>query len=135
MQDLVIAHGRIENDDNTGESGRERIMKLMRSSDILLCLHGDSEWCSEYIPSKLYDYFWTNRPIFAVTHHNLQLDQILSARNAYLSHTSDISSIDRVIQSIWRDWNAKTFRVMPCEPVTPENAVNQILKKLQNSCN
>jgi len=131
MQNVVIAHGRIENDRNTGESGRERIMKLMRSSDILLCLHGDSEWCSEYIPSKLYDYFWTNRPIFAVTHHNLQLDQMLSAKNAYLSHTSDIVIIVDAIKLIWRDWQSQSLRVMPFDPITPESAVKKILERVQ----
>lgn len=132
MQSEVIIHGRIEHDSVTGETGRERIMKLMRSSDVLLALHGKSEWCSEYIPSKLYDYYWTNRPIFAVTHRNTQLDEILSSGNAYLSHTSDITSIERMIENIWVDWNSKNFRAMSFEPVTPESAVNQIFKKLQN---
>lgn len=135
LQSIVQEHGRIENDYKTGESGRERIMKLMRASDVLLGLHGDSEWCSEYIPSKLYDYYWTNRPIFAITHHNPQLDRILVAKNAYLSHTSDISSIEIAIQNIWKDWNSKSLRSMPFDPVTPENAVNQILERLKNSCN
>lgn len=131
MQSEVIIHGRIEHDPITGETGRERIMKLMRSSDVLLALHGESEWCSEYIPSKLYDYYWTNRPIFAITHRNTQLDEILINRNAYLSHTSDTASIERMIENIWEDWNSKTLREMPFEPVTPETAVHHIFNKLQ----
>lgn len=131
MQSVVMAHGRIENDPVTGETGRERIMKLMRASDVLLGLHGNYEWCAEYIPSKLYDYYWTNRPIFAVTNRNAQLDQILTARNAYLSHTLDIPSIVEAIRLIWADWQTKSLRTMPFEPISPEAAVQQILQRVR----
>jgi len=131
MQSVVVAHGRIENDPVTGETGRERIMKLMRASDVLLGLHGNYEWCAEYIPSKLYDYYWTNRPILAVTNRNAQLDQILTARNAYLSHTLDIPSIIEAIRLIWADWQIKSLRTMPFEPISPEAAVQQILQRVR----
>jgi glycosyltransferase involved in cell wall biosynthesis len=131
MQSVVMAHGRIENDPVTGETGRERIMKLMRASDVLLGLHGNYEWCAEYIPSKLYDYYWTNRPILAVTNRNAQLDQILTAKNAYLSHTLDITSIVEAIRLIWADWQTQSLRTMPFEPITPEAAVRQILQRVR----
>ncbi len=131
MQSVVMAHGRIENDPVTGETGRERIMKLMRASDVLLGLHGNYEWCAEYIPSKLYDYYWTNRPILAVTNRNAQLDQILTARNAYLSHTLDIPSIIEAIRLIWADWQIKSLRTMPFEPISPEAAVQHILQRVR----
>ena len=106
-------------------------MKLMRASDVLLGLHGNYEWCAEYIPSKLYDYYWTNRPIFAVTNRNAQLDQILTARNAYLSHTLDIPSIVEAIRLIWADWQIKSLRTMPFEPISPKAAVQQILQRVR----
>lgn len=131
MQATVVAHGRIENDPETNESGRERIMKLMRTSDVLLGLHGNYEWCAEYIPSKLYDYYWTNRPILAVTNRNEQLDRILYERNAYLSHTLDITTIVEAIKLIWQDWQSQSLRVMPFDPITPESAVKKILERVQ----
>lgn len=135
MQAVVMANGRIENDCVTGETGRERIMKLMRTSDVLLGLHGNDECCSEYIPSKLYDYYWTNRPILAVTNRNEQLNHILSSRNAYLSCTLDINTIIEAIQLIWQDWQSQSLRLMPFEPVSPDNAVSQILERVKKSCN
>ncbi len=131
MQSVVIVHGRIENDSQTGETGRQRIMKLMRSSDVLLGLHGNGEWCSEYIPSKLYDYYWTNRPILAVTNRNTQLDEILIARNAYLSHTLDIPSIVAAIRLIWGHWQMKSLRTMPFHPISPEVAVQEIMQRVR----
>jgi len=130
MHSVVISHGRIESDPQSGETGRERIMGLMRSSDVLLGLHGIYEWCAEYIPSKLYDYYWTNRPIFAVTNRNSQLDEILKARNAYVSHALDVISIVDAIRLIWTDWQAKNLRVMPFYPISPKSAVDKILARV-----
>ena len=130
MQDVVHSHGRIENDPKTGKSGRERIMELMRSADVLLALHGDYEACAEYIPSKLYDYYWSNRPLLAITNRNPQLDGILTERQAYLSHTFDQASIVQALHQIWDDWKLKNLRLQKYSPISPKDAVDQILEKL-----
>ena len=128
-QDHLTAHGRIENDPVTGKSGRERIMEIMRSSDILLMLHGDYEWCAEYIPSKMYDYFWAYRPIWAITNRNAQLDHIILERNHYLSHTLDSASIVQTLEKIWQDWSSEQLHRPSGEPITPKDAVQAILSR------
>ncbi|SNC62089.1 hypothetical protein [Polynucleobacter victoriensis] len=132
MQSIINLHGRVESDPSTGETGRERIMKIMRGCDVLLGLHGKDEWCAEYIPSKLYDYFWTNRPIWGITNRNEELDQMLSVRGGYLSHTQDPKSILRTLQLIWGDWQKKSLKVPLFQPVSPKYAVSQILKKVSD---
>jgi glycosyltransferase involved in cell wall biosynthesis len=126
----VVAHGRIENDSISGKSGRERIMEIMRSSDILLMLHGDYEWCAEYIPSKMYDYFWAYRPIWGITNRNPELDQILSERNHYLSHTLDHQSISATLETIWLDWNLEQLHIPSGDPISPKDAVMSILDRV-----
>lgn len=69
--------GRIEAEPLTGLSGREQILKLMRSMDVLLLLHGNEPICAEYIPSKLYEYLWMQRPILALVHRNPQMESLL----------------------------------------------------------
>jgi hypothetical protein len=69
--------GRIEADPKTGLSGREQILRRMRSADVLLLLHGIEPICAEYIPSKLYEYLWIQRPILATVHGNVQLAALL----------------------------------------------------------
>lgn len=69
--------GRIEADPQTGLSGREQILHRMRSVDVLLLLHGEDAICSEYIPSKLYEYLWMQRPILAVVHRNPQMAALI----------------------------------------------------------
>jgi hypothetical protein len=56
----------------------------MRSADVLLLLHGQEPICSEYIPSKLYEYFWMQRPVLATVYSNPQMVHML--RNA--GHTA-----------------------------------------------
>ena len=129
LHDVVVINGRVEGDPVTGKSGRERIMGLMRSADVLLGLHGDFEWCAEYFPSKFYDYYWTNRPIFAITNRNAQLDSILTERCAYLSHTYEKSSIYKSVEMVFDDWKAKNLRLMPFRPISPKDAVERIIDR------
>lgn len=79
VRDLVRHLGRIEADLVTGLSGREQILRRMRSADVLLLLHGTEPICAEYIPSKLYEYLWMQRPILATVHGNPQMMQMLLA--------------------------------------------------------
>jgi hypothetical protein len=126
----LVAHGRMENDPVSGKSGRERIMAIMRSSDVLLMLHGDYEWCAEYIPSKLYDYFWAYRPIWGITNRNPELDRILMGRNHYLSHTLDQQSILNTLETIWLDWNLEQLHTPTGDPISPRDAVKSILERI-----
>lgn len=80
VQDCVRHFGRIEVDPRSGMSGREQILRLMRTADVLLLLHGEEPICSEYIPSKLYEYLWMQRPILGVVHDNPQMAEILRAQ-------------------------------------------------------
>jgi hypothetical protein len=125
--DLVIEHGRIEKDPVTGQSGRERIAERMKTSDVLLLLHGDDEWCAEYIPSKMYEYFWMGRPIWAITHRNPQMNALLAERNAYISAADDTASIDQTLEQIWLDWQQKSLMQLAWKPIGVEQAARQIL--------
>ena len=58
---IVRPFGRLERDPVTGLSGRDRVLRRMQTVDALLLLHGTGTACEEYIPSKLYEYFWSER--------------------------------------------------------------------------
>jgi len=125
--DLVIEHGRIEKDPITGKSGRERIAERMQAADVLLLLHGDDAWCAEYIPSKMYEYFWMGRPIWAITHRNLQMNALLAERNTYISAADDAASIDQTLERIWLDWQQKNLMQLAWKPIGVDQAAKQIL--------
>jgi glycosyltransferase involved in cell wall biosynthesis len=128
FEDVVIEHGRIEKDPVTGQSGRERIAERMQAADVLLLLHGDDEWCSEYIPSKMYEYFWMGRPIWAITHRNPQMNQLLADRHAYISAADDTSSIDQTLERLWLDWQQQNLVPLAWQPIGVDQAAAQILR-------
>ena len=89
LRDHVRHLGRIEADLATGLSGREQILRRMRGVDVLLLLHGEEPICSEYIPSKLYEYLWMQRPILATVHRNSQMSAMLSQEGHYIVNSGN----------------------------------------------
>jgi glycosyltransferase involved in cell wall biosynthesis len=80
VRNNVRHFGRIEADPQTGLTGREQILQSMRSVDVLLLLHGEVPTCEEYIPSKLYEYLWMQRPILATVHRNPQMAALIRSQ-------------------------------------------------------
>lgn len=132
-QKILQAHGRLEKDPATGKSGRERVIEKMQSADVLILLHGNDEWCAEYIPSKFYEYLWTSRPIWGITHRNTQLDEMLEDRGAYLSHEGDESGIAMTLERIWLDWSAKQLIQPKWAPIGVDQAAYKILSEIQEN--
>lgn len=130
--DVLLAHGRLEIDSVTGKSGRQRVAEKMQESDVLILLHGNDEWCAEYIPSKFYDYLWTGRPIWGITHRNPQLDQMLLDRGAYLSAEGDSAGIAMALERIWLDWQSKQLIEPVWKPIGVDQAVKTILTQVQS---
>ena len=127
FDDLLLSHGRLERDSVTGKSGRERVVEKMQEADVLILLHGNDEWCAEYIPSKFYEYLWANRPIWGITHRNTQLDQMLLGRGAYLSHEGDLEGINMALERIWLDWEQQCLSGTLGKPIDVKQAVDTIL--------
>ncbi|QWD63028.1 hypothetical protein ICV39_01365 [Polynucleobacter sp. MWH-UH25E] len=128
--DVLIDHGRLEKDPVTGISGRERVVQELQKSDVLILLHGNDEWCAEYIPSKFYEYLWAGRPIWGITHRNPQLDQMLLDRGSYLSHQSDKIGIDMALERIWLDWQQNALSAPKGDPIAVKQAVATILNTI-----
>ena len=127
FSDVLIAHGRLEKDPKSGLTGRERVAIKMQQADVLILLHGTDEWCAEYIPSKFYEYLWIQRPIWAITHRNEQLDKMLTDRSCYLSHSENPISIQETLEKIWLDWQSKNLLSPSYDPISVEDGVQDIL--------
>ena len=131
FEDVLLAHGRLEKDPITGKSGRGRVVERMQAADVLILLHGNDEWCAEYIPSKLYDYLWAGRPIWGITHRNPQLDQMLLDRGAYLSPQSDLEAVELARERIWLDWKNQQLIEPKWLPVGVDQAVEKVILETQ----
>jgi len=99
FEDVLIAHGRLEKDPITGKLGRERVVEKMQSADVLLLMLGHEEWCTEYIPSKFYEYLWAGRPIWGISHRNPQLDHMLLERGSYICYRHAGNNMARLAQA------------------------------------
>ena len=112
--------GRIEADPASRKSGREQILQYMRSADVLLLLHGTEPICSEYIPSKMYEYLWMQRPILALVHQNPQMVNLLRSERHKVLETGGWSkaqfqgvdeagrqALSEALEQFTLDWSAK----------------------------
>jgi len=129
--DVLLAHGRLEGDPVSGKSGREQVSEKMQAADVLILLHGIDEWCAEYIPSKFYDYLWSGRPIWGITHRNPQLDQMLLDRRSYLSPAQSDIDIAIALERIWLDWQQKQLLEPVWDPIGVDQAVIGILSHVK----
>jgi hypothetical protein len=132
FDDVLLAHGRLEKDASTGKSGRERVVEKMQSADVLILLHGNDEWCAEYIPSKFYEYLWAGRPIWGITHRNPQLDQMLLERSAYLSSQNDAGAVELALERIWLDWEKQQLAIPKGSPIGVDQAAYRILSEVKD---
>jgi hypothetical protein len=133
FENILLAHGRLEKDLKSGKSGREQVVEKMQAADVLILLHGNDEWCAEYIPSKLYDYLWTGRPIWGITHRNPQLDEMLLDRGVYLSPQSDIEAVEIALERIWLDWKDQQLIQPKWLPIGVDQAAYRILSEVQEN--
>ena len=130
LQDVFIPHGRLEYSAETGRTGRERVVDLMHQADCLLLVHGSIDDCREYIPSKLYEYFWAKRPVIALTHENAQLDSMVLERGGYVAPYIDEDGSEQAFRRAIQDWRSDRLVASGVPPLGVEQAVEKIMTAL-----
>jgi hypothetical protein len=101
---MIEQFGRLETDPHTGESGRNQVLRRMNAADCLLLLHGTVPFCEEYIPSKLFEYLWTQRPILALVWRNPQLEQMLRTLGHWSVKADDADAIASALEELYARW-------------------------------
>jgi hypothetical protein len=125
--EVIQNFGRIENDPVSGESGRIRVLKFMNSVDCLLLLHGTDPFCEEYIPSKYFEYLWTQRPVLGLIHNNPQLTGMLREFNHWATDAQDTDEIVQALEELYTRWQTDTLKDNGiASPYTTYNAVQAI---------
>ena len=131
---MIEQFGRLENDPKTGESGRDQVIKRMNAVDCLLLLHGTIPVCEEYIPSKLYEYLWTQRPILALVWHNPQLEHMLRELGHWAVKADDADSIASALEELHARWMRDDLADSGVpSPYTSEAATRQIIALARES--
>jgi glycosyltransferase involved in cell wall biosynthesis len=128
FQHAVLEFGRLEHDPESGDSGRDRAQKRMQTVDALLLLHGTEHFCEEYIPSKLYEYLWTERPIIGLVSGNPHLDRILREGGHWAIPAGDVGNIALAIEDLVRRWESDALQDSGRpSPYTSKAAVSQLM--------
>lgn len=131
LEDVFVCFGRLEKSPLTGRSGREQVIDLMHQVDCLLMVHGSIEDCREYIPSKLYEYFWAGRPVIALTYQNPQLDRMLNKRNSYVAPYDNMDKVVAILSEAYEDWKADRLRQSSVPAIGTKQAVDAVLNALR----
>ena len=129
---VVLPIGRLEFDPATGLSGRARVMQRMQQCDVLLMMHGDMAEAGEYIPSKLYEYFWARRPVLALTCENAQLDALVVGHGGWVAPTREQPAVVEAFAAAIGRWREGGLPDVNVPPVTVADAVGRILKAVDS---
>jgi glycosyltransferase involved in cell wall biosynthesis len=126
--EMVEQFGRLETNPKTGESGRDQVLKRMNAADCLLLLHGTDLFCEEYIPSKMYEYLWTQRPILALVWRNPQMERMLRKLGHWAVKADDTESIAAALEELYTRWMRDDLADSGVDsPYTSEAATRQII--------
>lgn len=126
---MVEQFGRIETDPNTGESGRSQVIKRMNAVDCLLLLHGTIPVCEEYIPSKMYEYLWTQRPLLALVWNNPQMERMLRELGHWAVKSDDADSVASALEALHTRWMRDDLADSGApSPYTSEAMTRQIIE-------
>jgi hypothetical protein len=131
LDDVVHAMGRLEHDPATGLSGRERVVQRMQQVDALLLMHGEGDECAQYIPSKLYDYFWARRPVLAYTHLNPQLDKLVRDHQGWCAPATNTVAGAAALRELVLRWQAGQLVEVTVPPVSTQDAVEEIVSAVE----
>ncbi|PIE56581.1 MAG: hypothetical protein CSA34_02900 [Desulfobulbus propionicus] len=128
LDGVLREHGRLEYDAKTGKSGRQQAYEAMHLSDVLLILHGSGQVCDEYIPSKLYEYLLTGRPILGLTGKETELGGILVDNGHTVADPEEVGAITSAVLQLFQRWQAGTLdNGVKDSPFDIELSVNSLL--------
>jgi glycosyltransferase involved in cell wall biosynthesis len=131
---MIEQFGRLEIDPKTGESGRDQVIKRMNAVDCLLLLHGTMPVCEEYIPSKMYEYLCTQRPILALVWHNPQMERMLRELGHWAVKADDADSIASALEELHARWIRDDLADSGVpSPYTSEAATRQVIALARDS--
>ena len=110
---ILVSHGRLETDPVTGKNGRQRVLEQMRQSDVLILMHGQGEICRLYIPSKIYEYLWAQRPVLLFSPLPAHWNDILDSSAHYMIDQTDPVAIDKALSRLIEDWETDQLSDRP----------------------
>jgi len=116
-----------------GKIPRAQAIEQMNNSSCLVLIQNREFFSSETIPSKLYEYMNTGRPILALTYQNREIEKILHDGGHFSVPADNQQAISEEIEKITTTSINKGLNASwPESPWTTKRAVEQLLAIAQN---
>ena len=111
-----------------GKIPRDQAIARMNNSSCLILIQNREFFSSETIPSKLYEYMNTGRPILALTYQNREIDKILHDSGHFSVPADKQQAISEEIEKIATTGISNGLKASwPESPWTIKRAVDQLL--------
>jgi glycosyltransferase involved in cell wall biosynthesis len=110
-----------------GRIPRSESLVAMKRSDLLLLIQNTEKFSSETIPSKVYEYLHTGRPILGLVYHNAELEQMLADLGHQAVTADSVLRVKQAILSFFEGWSGERPSCQPQpSPFTVKSAVSQL---------
>jgi glycosyltransferase involved in cell wall biosynthesis len=112
-----------------GKVKRPTAVESMQTSDVLLLIQNTDDVSFETIPSKVYEYLHTGRPILALVYRNPELQAMLEALGHLVVQADDAAGIREALEAYitrWRENRLESSGIP--SPYTVENAVSGLIQ-------
>ncbi len=118
LQDVVHVHGTVN---------RSHALTAMQQADCLLLVQNIIYFSCETIPSKVYEYLLTGRPILGLLHRNQELAAMLTANGHSVVAADDVQATAVAVREILAAWSADCLTHKPAQKVwTVAEAVERL---------
>jgi hypothetical protein len=107
---------------------RKQATQIMTAMEILLLIQHVDSVSSETIPSKVYEYLQSGRPIFALTYRNPELAQMLSDLGHVTAEADDDEAIYCALHELARRWQQGTLQTPAPSPYTTIAAAEKLVR-------
>jgi len=111
-----------------GKVPRDTALRAMISSDCLVIIQSTEHFATETFPAKVYDYFFTGRPILALVYNNPEFEQVLGCTRSFIAPADDVEKVaDEVEKIVAAHLAGELVDIQPCYDWTSARAVERLL--------
>jgi glycosyltransferase involved in cell wall biosynthesis len=111
-----------------GKVRRLEAVEHMHRADVLLLIQNTDDVSYETIPSKVYEYLLTGRPILALVYRNPELQGMLEGMGHIVVQADDEAAIKNGLETYITEWKQNRLRSMTAiSPYTVERAVEKLI--------
>lgn len=113
---------------NHGFLARKEALLAMQQTDCLLLIQNTIFFSSETIPSKVYEYLLSGRPVLGLVHHNQELREMLVQTGHFPVRADDVDEVAEAVERIVTSFAAGTLSSLPAaSPWTVERAAAELV--------